>query len=303
MKGNNRYSGTAEGVALIRTLEQFQPAAHRILNDPHAAEFLQNRRLCLIARSRLLSRLMLRLLDRWSPGVQEMLTIRARLVDDLAVEMAAAGLEQIVMLGAGFDAMALRIKEALRGVTVFEVDHPATQAVKRAAFARIGVPANVRFVAVDFERDDFVLKLREAGFAPERRSLIVWVGVTYYLTPPAVDRALRQIAALGGAGTRLVFDYILAEVIDGTSRNLDALSKARRVARLGEPWLFGLVPERVPDDLASFGFKLMKDYGAAELRARYCPQRRMPMDYVRIVVCERACKVEAFNLLSTMTKS
>jgi len=40
---------------------------------------------------------------------------------------------------------------------------------------------------------------------------------------------------LGGAGTRLVFDYILAEVIDGTTRNYDALSKARRVTRVGEP--------------------------------------------------------------------
>ena len=287
MKGNNEYSRTAEGMALIRAMEQVEPSALRILNDPYAAEFLQNRYFRLIARSRLLSHVLLYLFDRWSPGSQEMLTIRGRLVDDLAVEMTAAGLEQIVMLGAGFDAMALRLKDALCGVTVFEVDHPATQAVKQAAFARLGVPANVRFVAVDFERHNFVLSLCEAGFTPERRSLIVWVGVTYYLTAQAITRAMNQIAALGGPGTRLVFDYILAEVIDGTTQNRDALSKARRVARVGEPWLFGLVPEQVTDYLASFGFELMSDYEAAELRARYCPQRRTPMDYVRIVVCER----------------
>jgi methyltransferase (TIGR00027 family) len=286
MRGNNEYSRTAEGVALLRTLEQLQPAGRRILNDPYAAAFLQHPRLRWIARSWLLSRLTLRFLNRWSPGAQEMLTLRARLVDDLAIEM-TVGLEQIVMLGAGFDTMALRIKDVLRTVTVFEVDHPATQAVKSEALARIGMPVNVRFVAVDFERDDFVAKLREAGFTPERRSLIVWVGVTCYLTVQAITRAMNQIAALGGAGTRLVFDYILAEVIDGTSRNRDALSKARRMARLGEPWLFGLAPEQLPDYLASFGFQLIKDYGAAALRGRYCPQRRMPMDYTRIVVCER----------------
>lgn len=287
MKGDNEYSRTAEGVALLRAMEQWQPADRRILSDPYAAEFLQNSRLRLIARSRLLTWLMTQFLSRWSPGAQEMLTIRARLVDDLAIEMAAAGLEQIVMLGAGFDAMALRLKEALRGVTIFEVDHPATQAVKRVVYARIGVPTNIRFVAVDFERNDFVVKLREAGFAPERRSLIVWMGVTYYLTQPAIERALKQIASLGGAGTQLAFDYLLAEVVDGTSQNQDALSKARRVARIGEPWLFGLAPEQVRDYLASFGFKLIKDYEAAELRARYCPTRQMPMNYVRIVVCER----------------
>jgi hypothetical protein len=59
------------------------------------------------------------------------------------------------------------------------------------------------------------------------------------------------------------------------------------MARLGEPWLFGLTPAQVLDYLTSFGFKLLKDYGAAELRARYCPDRRMPIDYNRIVVCER----------------
>ncbi len=287
MRGNNEYSRTAEGVALLRTLEQLQPADRRILNDPYAAPFLQHPRLRWIARSWLLSRLMLHFLNRWSPGAQEMLNLRARLVDDLAVEMKTAGLEQIVMLGAGFDTMALRIKDALRTVTVFEVDHPATQVVKREAFARIGIPANVRFVAVDFERDDFVVKLRGAGFVPERRSLIVWLGVKCYLTMQAITRAMNQIAALGAPGTRLVFDYILVEVINGTSRNRDALSKARRMARLGEPWLFGLAPDQVPDYLASFGFKPIRDYGAADLRARYCPQRRMPTDYVRIVTCER----------------
>jgi methyltransferase (TIGR00027 family) len=215
-----------------------------------------------------------------------MITLRSRLVDDLAIKMVAE-LEQIVMLGAGFDTMALRVKNALPKVTIFEVDHPATQRVKQRAFAYVELPARVRFVEVDFECDDFVVKLSETGFVPDRRSLIVWLGVKCYLTTQAIERAMNQIATLGGAGTRLIFDYILAEVIDGTSRNRDALKKARRMARLGEPWLFGLAPEQVPDYLSSFGFKLIKDYEAAELHARYCPQRRAPIDYTRIVVCGR----------------
>jgi methyltransferase (TIGR00027 family) len=183
--------------------------------------------------------------------------------------------------------MALRIKDALPGVTIFEVDHPATQAVKREAMARLGLPANVRFVAVDFEQDDFVKRTGAAGFDSQRRSLIVWMGVSYYLTAQAMARTMAQMGELGGQGTRLIFDYTLAEVIDGTSQNRDALSKARRVAELGEPWLFGLQPDEVPDYLAAFGFRLLKGYEPAELRARYCPHRRMPMTYVRIAICER----------------
>jgi methyltransferase (TIGR00027 family) len=190
-------------------------------------------------------------------------------------------------LGAGFDTMSLRIGDALRGVTIFEVDHPATQAVKRKVMARLGPPENLRFVAVDFERDDFVEKLREAGFAPGHRSLVVWMGVTYYLTAQAMTRALCQIHTLGGAGMRFVFDYMLKEVVKGASRNRNALSKARIAAKLGEPWLFGLDPATIGDYLAAFNFKLLNDYDAEELHAKYCPERATPMDYVRIVVCDR----------------
>ena len=56
------------------------------------------------------------------------------------------------------------------------------------------------------------------------------------------------------------------------------------MARIGEPWLFGSAPDQVPDYLASFGFKLIKDYEAGDLA--YCPQRRAPINYNRIVVCE-----------------
>jgi methyltransferase (TIGR00027 family) len=283
----NGYSRTAEVMAAMRALEQFQPASRRIICDPYSGEFLIRPYFKLLARSRWLANPTLRAVDVWAPGAQEFLTIRARLSDDIAAEMAAESLEQIVLLGAGFDTMSLRVEEALRKVTIFEVDHPATQAIKREALDRIGAPENLRFVAVDFEQDDFVEKLRQAGFAPDRRSLIVWMGVTYYLTAQAMTRALCQIHTLGGAGMRFVFDYMLKEVVDGATRNGDAISKSRIAARLGEPWLFGLNPAMVGDYLAAFNFKLLKDYEAEELHARYCPERAAPMNYVRIVVCER----------------
>lgn len=272
---------------LIRALEQFQPASRRIIHDPHASQFLVKPHFKLLARSRWLAKLTLCPMNVWAQGAQEFLTARARLTDDIAAEMAAEGLEQIVVLGAGFDTMSLRIEDALRNVAIFEVDHPATQAIKREVIGRIGAPANLHFVAVDFEQDDFVEKLRQAGFSTERRSLVVWMGVTYYLTAQAMARALSQISTLGGVGMRLIFDYMLEEVVDGTTQSRNVLGKARIAARLGEPWLFGLKPAEVGDYLAAFDFKLLKDYNAEELRARYCPERAAPMNYVRIVVCER----------------
>ncbi|HEX5084551.1 MAG TPA: SAM-dependent methyltransferase [Blastocatellia bacterium] len=283
----NNYSSTAEVMTVLRALEQFQPAQRRILLDPHASKFLIRPSFKLLARSRWLANPTTRAVDVWAPGALEFLTIRARLSDEIAEEMATNGLEQIALLGAGFDTISLRIEGALRNVTVFEVDHPATQAVKRKVMSRIGAPENLRFVTVDFERDDLVDKLRQAGFESGRRSLVVWMGVTYYLTAEAMTRALSQIHTLGGAGMRFIFDYMLKEVVDGSSDNREAINKARIAAKLGEPWLFGLNPETIGDYLAAFNFKLLKDYDAKELRAKYCPERTIPMNYIRIVVCDR----------------
>jgi methyltransferase (TIGR00027 family) len=140
---------------------------------------------------------------------------------------------------------------------------------------------------VDFEHDDFVEKLTAAGFDQTRLSLIVWMGVSYYLTAQAMSKTLTQLTSTSSPGSRLIFDYILQSVIDRSSRNPMALIAARRVALVGEPWIFGLRPEEVADYLERFGFKLIRDYGPDELRQKYCPRRFKPMDYARIVVCER----------------
>jgi methyltransferase (TIGR00027 family) len=281
------YSRTAEGVALVRALQQRLPASDRILDDPYAAAFLQNPILQLVASRRLSAWMASGILDVWHTGSQESAAIRARLADDLAREMAAGGLKQLVLLGAGFDSMALRIKPALGGVTVFEVDHPGTQAAKRKVMSRLGTPDNVRFVAVDFERDDFVQGLEGAGFDSSRLSLIVWMGVTYYLTAEAIARALTQIASISASGSRLTFDYMLREVVDGRSRNPGALRTARQVAFLGEPWIFGLEPEEVAGYLSGFGFNVLEDYSSEALRERYHTRSFRLLDYIRIVVCER----------------
>ena len=296
MKG--AYSRTAEGMALLRAVEQHFPRGNRIIDDPYSLKYLQYPVFKLIARSKVISRLFIRFVNYWAPGALEFLTARARVCDDEARAMARDRLDQLVLLGAGFDTMALRLKDTLAQTVVYEVDHPATQDVKRncaTIAARItGVLPKATYVAVDFERDDFSIKLREAGptaglaFDPSRRSLIVWVGVSYYLTRQAVERTFGQIASISPRGSRLIFDYMIEDVIDGTSSDGEALAKARLVARIGEPWLYGIAPERVLEYLASFGFQLIKDYDADELRKMYgIEDRPRPISYVRIAVCEK----------------
>ena len=76
----------------------------------------------------------------------------AELVDDLVTTALDAGAHQLVLLGAGYDTRGLRLTSAAAS-SVFEVDHPATQAHKRAALAPAAAHATT-YVPVDFERDD-----------------------------------------------------------------------------------------------------------------------------------------------------
>src|SRR5579863_7125411 len=89
---------------------------------------------------------------------------RSRITEDALSAAVEKGVRQLVILGAGLDTFALRNPHS--ALEIYEIDHPATQAGKRArlAEAQIAVPPGLVLVPVDFERDDLAEKLAAAGF-------------------------------------------------------------------------------------------------------------------------------------------
>ena len=265
-----RASRTAEYMALFRALEDARPPAQRLFDDPFARRFLSLPLRLVAALSRLpgVAGLVCRLIDRRWPGARTSAVARTRRIDEQLAAAIAEGAEQMVLLGAGFDARAYRLP-ACRRLTVFEVDHPATLARKRALVARAlrGLPGWVRFVATDFDHANLASSLASAGYDPRRRTVFVWEGVTNYLTASAVDATLRACAR-AVPGSLLVFTYVHRRVLDdpasffGTTRLLATLAAA------GERWTFGLDPARLADHLRERGLLLEEDLGAAEYRAR-----------------------------------
>ncbi|GAA0914028.1 hypothetical protein GCM10009558_022500 [Virgisporangium aurantiacum] len=179
------------------------------------------------------------------------------------------GRGQVVLLGAGYDSRAYRLV-GLRSVRVFEVDHPATQATKRRLVgAAVGAERReqVRFVGVDLMRDDLAGALRQAGFSGEERTVVVWEGVTNYLTADAVDTTLRALAGIAAGGSRIVFTYVDRAALDGSGRYQGVWQDA--VRRHGEPWTFGFDPDALPGYLAERGLRLMLDLSARDAADRY----------------------------------
>lgn len=171
-----------------------------------------------------------------------------------------ATVAQFVILGAGFDTRALRLPKEAR-VRSFEVDAPKTQAVKREILEKAGIDSTgVTFVAADFEKEDWLTRLVEAGFDAGKASLFIWEGVTPYLDREAVEDSLRKIAN-SAKGSIVAFDYFTTEVLESQAFYMRYARAGTRAA--GEPLKFGIdsTPpsrERVAELLQSCGLTLVE---------------------------------------------
>lgn len=156
---------------------------------------------------------------------------------DVALDAVAGPTEQLVILGAGNDTRSYRLPPE-SGLRCFEVDAPATQALKRRMLDALDVDSShVTFVSANFLREDWLEKLVDAGFDPDKRSFFVWEGVTMYLDRDAVEGTLHRIASLA-VGTTVAFDYVSPATINGRS-TLERYARAALVAA-GEPMDFGM---------------------------------------------------------------
>lgn len=206
-----------------------------------------------------------------APGLRAFIVGRSRLIEDLLAEAARRGIGQYVVLGAGLDTYGYRQSQSRPPLSIFEVDHPATQAWKLARLkeAALAIPANVFHAPVDFEREPLDAGLRSAKFDFDKPVFVAWLGVTPYLSRDAVMATLGFVASRLGKGSEIVFDY--AEPVDVPDRShrvrFDALSA--RVARAGEPFRTLFDPETLARDVKALRFSILQDWDAPALNARY----------------------------------
>lgn len=262
MKNSVRAISTARGVALLRAVESSRPANERVFADPYARSFV-NPLSYLASRPVILSGLPDRLL---LGGTIAFAIAREQHVHDEMSREIGAGLEQVVILGAGFDTRAYRTP-GMDALTVFEVDHPITQGAKRKAIRGVvePMPANVRFVAVDFDTDSLGERLKASGYREDVRTLFVWQGVTMYLTPGGVDATLGFIARHSGPGSVVIFDYFYSDVLHTS----EAASLRAMTWLMGEKVTFGIAADGIVPFLTSRGFSGIETVDGAALQRRY----------------------------------
>jgi methyltransferase (TIGR00027 family) len=269
-------SRTAQWVAAARTLGALFPPDLSLAPDPHGVAFARGGARALadsLLRHPLLAR---QLLTRAGPltGFLLWMQLRTRALDDVLCEFVHAGGRQVVLLGAGYDSRALRFGQQLAHATVFEVDHPATQAGKTALLPAETMRTRVVYVGWDFERDPLSAlpeKLHQQGLDPNEKVLTIWEGVTMYLGEPAIEATVRAVRALGAEGSLLALTYIDKRALSAPHRHLKLTAKI--AARVGEPYRFGWDPEDLGLWFSARGFSLLSNVSDAELAARFFPAR------------------------------
>lgn len=232
---------TAYAIATARAMERELPEAERLFDDPFATIFAAGGAEAAEGTKRFLE----------LPFLRDAIRLRTRFNDDFVRDGLARGLDQVVLMGAGFDARALRIPEiAQRGARVYEVDFAVVLDRKRELLAAAGIasPPHRFAVACDFMNPEFPEALTRdlvaKGFRVGGGAIFVWEGVLAYIDRAAIDRTLTFMARVGGPKSRLTFEYGGDVFAPDTAATVTAAAGFDRLeehgyAELWKRWLHG----------------------------------------------------------------
>ena len=205
------------------------------------------------------------------PGLMLHFMLRKRMIESAVTEAIFRGASQVVMLGAGFDTLALRLHRSHPAVTFIEIDHPATQRLKREAVeADQAGGRNLVFQPADLSRQ--ALDEALACVTVYRRganSVFVIEGVLMYLTRTEVSTLFRLFGAQGGDAIRVVFT-VMEPLAGGRIDFHNATPLVKRLLRLWrEPFKSGIAMAELPAFLQQSGFAPNIVADADTLRDRY----------------------------------
>jgi methyltransferase (TIGR00027 family) len=207
------------------------------------------------------------------PGQSTHVALRKRVLDDETRAAIEAGAVQVLVVGAGFDTLAFRLARAHRHVRFVEIDHPATQSLKRHALdqldSRYDRPANLRLHPADLAATPLPDVLDELDWDRRARGVVVAEGVMMYLGEHEVADFLRGVAAGLGPGSRLLGTYLLPDAHGRPDiGHFGGLTRASLRA-IGEPLRWATTPEALAALLAETGFRMRDEPGRVDLRLRY----------------------------------
>ena len=270
-----RKDGTAQGVAKQRLIETLAKPDKRVIDDPYAERFVLGAGLIKLMGHKL----SVWVTQKFAPGFHEHLISRTRFIDDLIEKSAAGGAGQYVILGAGYDTRAHRLKLP-SSLKIFEVDQPEVQARKRSKLPKeLPNSENVTYVSVDFNHQLLTEQLMVAGFDQSKPTVFTLEGVSQYVTKEAVASTIKGLAELTRKTSATFFMSYVDKLLDtepaacfgkGYPKAAERAETVKRLsAKVGEPWISFYTAEEIEDLLSQNGFTLKENKTLADLNSVY----------------------------------
>ena len=202
---------------------------------------------------------------------------RARYCEDMLQNAIAIGSTQYVILGAGMDTFAYRNPQLLKKISVYEVDHPATQAAKKERVQKAGwpIPDRLHDVPLDFGKDSLPRGLAEAGFDFQQRTFFSWLGVSFYLSKEQNEALWQAIASFAARGSSLVFDHADSGMFTSPVKRVQNTLAMARAG--GEPMQSAYGYTELETLLAKYGFLIYEYLTPAAIQERFFAGR---IDYL-----------------------
>lgn len=205
-----------------------------------------------------------------SNGIYEWVIVRTKYIDSSLKTGIEEGVNQLLILGAGFDSRSIRFKDKLIDVKVFEVDAKTTQdmKIKQYKVRRIDIPNNIAFIPMNFEKESLIEKLKENKFDIDKKSFVILEGVTQYLNKESIQELFLTLQKILVKDSVLVFDYAHANVLQKQD-DPDIKYLKKNLDKYGESWQFGFEEEEIESFLLKYGFKILDRKGPKELERTY----------------------------------
>lgn len=202
------------------------------------------------------------------PGLALHQALRKLHIERVVRASLTEGFEQVVVLGAGLDTLALRLHKEFPGVSFLELDHPATQRVKRQFVERQQLAGpNLKLAPANLSQlTSNGLLAASPDYSPVRKTVFLSEGVLMYLTPEEVLGLFGAIRQQEGPKVRFVFTFMELD-----SRGRPAFRNSTWLVRLWlrlkkEPFRWGLSRDEVRDFVAARGFSLSEVVTAETFR-------------------------------------
>ncbi|WP_148335287.1 MULTISPECIES: class I SAM-dependent methyltransferase [Bacillus] len=201
---------------------------------------------------------------------------RARYEEEALEAAIERGLKQYILLGAGFDTFSYRQKNIPKDFMIYEVDHPSTQAAKinRLNYARLTIPSNVKYISVDFNKDDLYVELQKNGYDKHKYSFFSCLGVSMYLNKQKLLTLLKHISEITPNGSSFILDYLDNTALDDNLASEKLVKMKHLATQTGEPIITSFDPLLLDLELQNTEMLVYENLSPDQIEERYFQNRQ-----------------------------